>query len=78
MLASTSDKASTNMKFYSMHGVESSSEVTYKTLNLNAEDERYIFFVSDVPHLLKTLRNNLFNSRGNKGKRLLKVIILNL
>lgn len=72
MLVSTSDKAVVNMKMVSMHRTAEDGSVVYKTVNVYAPD-RHIFFVSDVPHLMKTFRNNIFKSRENGGKRLLKV-----
>ena len=49
--------------------------VVHKTVN-PYDPDRFIFFMSDCPHLEKTVRNNIFNSRASGGKRLLKVIIL--
>ena len=57
VIASTSDKASPNQRFYQIHGKP--KEICYKTCNFYAPD-REIFFFSDVPHLMKTVRNNLF------------------
>ena len=36
---------------------DSSSRVLYKALNIYAKEERYIYFISDLPHLIKTVRN---------------------
>lgn len=56
-----------------MHAVGGEDmEVVHKTLNVYAPD-RFIYFVSDAHHLLKTFRNNLYSSRAYGGKRLLKV-----
>lgn len=68
VIASTSDKASPNQKLYDMHG--DGSEICYKTKN-NYMRDRDIFFFSDVPHLIKTVRNNLFNSGSGKHTRYL-------
>ncbi|XP_050399250.1 uncharacterized protein LOC126816608 isoform X3 [Patella vulgata] len=76
VLASTSDKASPNQRLIDMHRED--KEAIYSTNNIFAR-ERQIYFVSDVPHLLKTLRNNLANSGSglktrylwNDGKHLL-------
>ena len=32
-------------------------DVTYRTLDIMAEEKRYIYFISDPPHLIKTARN---------------------
>nr|XP_006817317.1 PREDICTED: uncharacterized protein LOC102805426 [Saccoglossus kowalevskii] len=53
VLVSTSDGASPNRRFYKLYGVPD-DEVTYKTLNPYAEEEeedRLMYFMSDVPHL---------------------------
>ena len=75
VIASTSDKASPNQKLYRMHG---DNAFCYKTVNMFVPD-RYIFFVSDPPHLIKTVRNNLHSSGAgtntkymwNNGKHIL-------
>ena len=59
IIASTSDKASPNQRLYQIHG--QADTICYKTTNLFAPS-RQIYFFSDVPHLMKTVRNNLFRS----------------
>ena len=44
------------------------SEVTYRTINLYTEEERYIYFYADPPNLVKTARNCLHHS-GPQGTR---------
>ena len=72
-----SDGASANRKFYEMHRLEDSANVSPEGLVYWAWNRydltRKIYFFSDPPHLLKTLRNNLENSGGNKGTRNLMV-----
>eukprot|EP00794_Sanderia_malayensis_P002699 gene2699-3120_t len=65
----TSDGASANRSMYRMHlhmtrveDINADVDVVYRTRNVMAEEERYIYFLSDVPHLLKTARNCLRNS----------------
>lgn len=70
VIAFTSDGASSNRKFYKMHG--SSKELVYKTKNPYREGQ-YIFFFSDVPHLIKTTRNCWSNSFCHKETRALWV-----
>ena len=64
VIATVSDGASFNRKFYRMHrGPQTNAvddSVVYKTINIFRPDH-YIYFFSDVPHLLKTCRNCLFN-----------------
>lgn len=56
----TSDGASPNRKFYRMHGSAEKGPhhlPLHKVRNPYSQEERYIYFFSDVPHLLKTTRN---------------------
>ena len=43
-------------------------DVTYRTLNVMANEERYIYFIGDPPHLIKTalLSNCLANSLAGR------------
>ena len=45
------------------------TDVGYRRINFFSEDKRYINFISDPPHLLKTARNCLNNSGSGKGTR---------
>ena len=45
------------------------TEVTYKAINIYADEERYIYFFADAPHLMKTVRNCLHNSGGPRATR---------
>ncbi|XP_057290356.1 uncharacterized protein LOC130613056 [Hydractinia symbiolongicarpus] len=62
-----SDGASPNRKFYKIM-VTPDIGNTYWTNNLLSLD-RKIFFISDVPHLIKTTRNCFENSHGNNNTR---------
>ena len=44
------DGASTNRKFFRMHG--DGSETVYKTPNIFANEDRHVYFISDPPHLI--------------------------
>ncbi|XP_071855159.1 uncharacterized protein [Apostichopus japonicus] len=70
VLCLTSDGASCNRKLYEILSGSSSSPLTphYKTKNVY-EENQYIYFNSDAPHLLKTLRNNFENSNWNRKTR---------
>ena len=64
VIATTSDGASPNRKFYRIHfGLNGGSDkdVNYRVRNLFALD-RFIYFFSDAPHLVKTSRNCLYHS----------------
>ena len=71
VVAFTCDGASCNRKFFRMHGFESGS---YKTKNPYSDDpSRKVYFFSDVPHLIKTVRNCFANSFGHSHVRALWV-----
>ena len=59
VISLTCDGASPNCKFFKMHACSEESGLTYKVKHryCNSSEERYIYFVSDVPHLLTTTRN---------------------
>ena len=60
VLALSCDGASPNRKLWKMHG--GGEGVTYKVKNVfAAEGERFLYFISDPPHLLKTIRNCWWN-----------------
>ncbi len=70
VIATVSNGASSNRKFFRMHskfdgGTE--SDVTYRCINLFAPD-RYIWFFADAPHLVKTARNCLYHSGWGKTR----------
>ena len=78
LLAVTCDGASTNRKLFRMHfhmtnddDFNKDVDVTYRTVNLYSIEKRYIYFMSDPPHLLKTARNCLLNSGSGKCTRLM-------
>ena len=52
---------------------KSSSDIVYKVWNPYSSDERDIFYISDVPHLVKTVRNAWSNSFGHNQARALWV-----
>ncbi|XP_022803322.1 uncharacterized protein LOC111340701 [Stylophora pistillata] len=66
VIASTSDGATPNRRFYRMHKSldgNADKDVCYRTINLFAP-QRFIYFFSDAPHLVKTSGN----TRGRKDK----------
>ena len=70
VIAATGDGASQNRKMFKMHerttldaDINHDVDVTYRTLNVfSTEEKRFIYFISDAPHLAKTARNSLYNS----------------
>ena len=70
----TCDGASLNRKLFRMHSTQNQKgKVTYKTKNPYSQDGREIYFMSDVPHLIKTTRNCWSNSFGHSNTRALWV-----
>ena len=61
VLCLTCDGASTNRRLWSIHGKDrdlGDKGVLYKVPNVYApEASRYLYFISDPPHLIKTTRN---------------------
>jgi Transposase protein len=71
ILAVVSDGAAANRSFYKLCNKNAKGTQWY-TENIFAKDEeRPLYFVCDVPHLLKTARNAFANSGSHKKSRLL-------
>ena len=75
VIAAVSDGAAPNRRFYQMHKnfdgfnrhhdvleSDDNNSIVYRTINLFAPD-RFIWFFSDAPHLMKTIRNCIYQSR---------------
>lgn len=88
VLAITCDGASCNRSFFRLHrsagddddddqddnyDKERESVVLYKTKNPYSSDGRFVFFISDPPHLIKTVRNCWANSYAHSRTRTLWV-----
>lgn len=69
IIAVVGDGASTNRKFFHLsqtYEAKEMKQIPFMTQNLFAMDEeRPIFFISDAPHLIKTVRNGFANSGTN-------------
>lgn len=63
----TCDGASANRKFFKIHGEV--NDFIHFTENPYSDDNRRIYFISDVPHLIKTTRNCFCNSYAHKNTR---------
>jgi hypothetical protein len=71
VIAAVNDSASPNRKFFTLHaklGGVLPDGVVYKTPNLFCL-ARMIYFFADVPHLIKTARNCLYNSGSGSCSR---------
>ena len=55
ILATTCDGASDNRRMFALQYCGNKKDLVYKTTNVYRDEE--IFFISDPPHLLKTIRN---------------------
>ncbi|MBA4719384.1 MAG: hypothetical protein HRO68_09930 [Nitrosopumilus sp.] len=73
VLALTADGASCNRKFFKMHQQKPAVCFPHKTANIYADEDRPIFFFSDPPHLMKTIRNCWANSFAHSFTRKLWV-----
>ena len=56
VLVITCDGASANRKFLNLHKTENEGMVC-KTINPYANEDRPVFFISDPPHLIKTVQS---------------------
>jgi hypothetical protein len=73
VIAAVNDGASPNRKFFALHaklGGKLPDGLVYKTTNLFCLS-RMIYFFADVPHLIKTARNCLYNSGSGSHSRLM-------
>ena len=67
VLFCTCDGASANRRFFTLHAL-GNEDVVHFTANPH-DPNRKIFFISDVPHLLKTARNCFSNSYSHRNTR---------
>ena len=63
VLGITADGASINRRLFKMHSPK--KKLVHKTANVYASDNRSLFFFSDPPHLIKTVRNAFASSIRN-------------
>jgi hypothetical protein len=68
--AMTCDGASANRKFFRLHNM--GEDVTYYAPHPTRDGEK-LYFICDVPHLIKTTRNNWENSEWNSNSKNLEV-----
>jgi len=66
------DGATSNRKFFKKHRIDKlcKSDVTYVTPNICSTPGSYIYFIADVPHLIKTVRNAWHNSQSSRTRSL--------
>lgn len=64
VLAITCDGYSVNRRFLKLHE-SNRANITYKMPNPFAPEQRDVFFISDPPHLIKTVRNSWASKKRN-------------
>ena len=68
-----------NQRFFKLHDEDDSGDVhVHKVKNPYSEDERYIFFFSDPPHLIKTARNCWASNKRLLWVRTMYIIVITL
>ena len=74
LVSDDASHTSPNRKFYRMHSpiASTATSVTYCTPH-KLDPTRNLYFICDVPHLLKTARNNFENSHYHNKTRTLHV-----
>lgn len=64
VFAVTCDGATCNRRLIKLHS-KTRKDLVYKTRNVYSTNEEFIYFFSDPPHLLKTIRNCFASSKRN-------------
>lgn len=59
-----SDGATSNRKLWSELGISGEKDSLKNKFNHPFEDKRHIYVFSDAPHLLKNVRNRLYNKKS--------------
>lgn len=61
----TADGLSANRHFFKLHGNSATDTPVHKTVNPYTSEDRFLYFFSDPPHLIKTVRNCWANKKRN-------------
>ena len=72
VIAASADGASPNHRVFRMHiflGDSAVKDVIYRAKNIHSKDNRFIYLLADVPHIIKTARNCLSNSGSGCATR---------
>ena len=70
VIAFTADGNSVNRNLFTIIGInQDGNSLKYKTNNPLSFNQRQVYFISDPPHLIKTSRNCLANSKRNMQVR---------
>ena len=74
VLGLVNDGASPNRKLFNLHMKlvdDPNCDVVFKTINLFPTTHQFIYLFADSPHLMKTVRNCLYNSGSGACSRLM-------
>ena len=77
VIAATADGASMNRRFFRLHNL-SSKTMPHMVTNPYTSEERKIHFFSDVPHLMKTVRNGIASKTRSLWVRVTKYPYISL
>ena len=73
VIAAVSDGALSNRKFYNNHrdmdGIGPNNDIVHRTVNIYAP-KKHIWFFAGAPHLLKAVRNSIYNSGVGKARNM--------
>lgn len=72
VIAYVCDGSPINRAFIKMHKPLTQGKVIFDNLNFYSPEERPLFFITDVCHLIKTMRNCLYKS-GEKKPRSMEI-----
>ena len=61
----TADGLSANRNFFNLHQCEAKNNLVHKTANPYTSEDRYIYFFSDPPHLIKMVHNCWASKKRN-------------
>ena len=75
VLGLTCDGLAANRQLFRMHAPKESKELVHKASNPYCKEVRNVFFFSDPPHLLKTIRNCLCNKSRNLWVRISTLVV---
>ena len=75
VLGLTCDGLAANRQLFRLHAPKRSKELVHKALNPYSKESRYVFFLSDPPHLLKTIRNCFTNKNRHLWVRVCQVVV---
>ena len=67
--------AANRLLLFRLHAPKRSKELVHKALNPYSKESPYVFFLSDPPHLLKTIRNCFANKNRHLWVHVCQVVV---